>query len=183
MKKLNWWKCAVLAAGLAMFGQAPAASSYAGQERRDIKALSAEDVDAYLNGKGMGLAKAAELNGYPGPSHVLALAAELGLSAAQKARTESLFRSMEARAIEYGRPLVEEERRLDQMFLSKAINQRTLAASLKRIAELQASVRQVHLETHLAQVEILSPAQVSKYMTLRGYTDAPAGTPHSGHKH
>ena len=45
----------------------PAAAPYAGEAGRDIKALSPQDVDAYLNGQGMGLAKAAELNGYAGP--------------------------------------------------------------------------------------------------------------------
>ena len=54
-----------------------AASPYAGEEGREIKALSAADVDAYLTGQGMGFAKAAELNGYAGPKHVLELAAEL----------------------------------------------------------------------------------------------------------
>jgi len=35
------------------------------QETREIKALSTEEVDGYLKGEGMGLAKAAELNGFP----------------------------------------------------------------------------------------------------------------------
>ena len=56
------------------------ASPYVGQETGDIKALSSEDVDAYLSGKGMGLAKAAELNGYAGPSHVLEIASQLDLT-------------------------------------------------------------------------------------------------------
>jgi hypothetical protein len=37
----------------------PPVSPYAGQETRDIKSLSPEEVDAYLSGKGLGLAKAA----------------------------------------------------------------------------------------------------------------------------
>ena len=70
-------------------------SSYAGQEKREIKALSSEDVATYLEGKGMGLAKAAELNHYPGPVHVLALGSELGLTPDQRARTEMMFKKME----------------------------------------------------------------------------------------
>src|SRR5215469_14793256 len=46
---------------------------YAGQEARTIKALSDDDIAALRKGEGMGMAKAAELNGYPGPVHVLAL--------------------------------------------------------------------------------------------------------------
>ena len=49
-------------------------SPYAGQQTRAIKALSPEDLAGLLNGEGRGMAKAAELNGYPGPVHVLELA-------------------------------------------------------------------------------------------------------------
>ena len=42
---------------------APLANPYAGQQKRIIKALSDADIQALQNGEGMGLAKAAELNG------------------------------------------------------------------------------------------------------------------------
>jgi hypothetical protein len=63
-------------------GDAPT-SPYAGHQTRTIKALSPEDVAALLNAEGMGMAKAVELNGYPGPVHVLTLAKELKLTTAQ----------------------------------------------------------------------------------------------------
>ncbi|MBW5435799.1 hypothetical protein FXB41_13685 [Bradyrhizobium canariense] len=44
---------------------------YAGLEHRPIKALSHQQIEDLRAGRGMGLALAAELNGYPGPSHVL----------------------------------------------------------------------------------------------------------------
>ena len=44
---------------------------YSGQQGRMIKALSSKEVQGLLQGKGMGMAKAAELNQYPGPRHVL----------------------------------------------------------------------------------------------------------------
>lgn len=159
------------------------ANPYSGQDSREIKSLAAEDIGSYLAGKGMGLAKAAELNGYPGPSHVLALAGELGLSAEQKQRTEALFKAMEAKAKEIGRTLVDEERKLDQSFASRSITSETLTLSLKRIGELQAQVRQAHLESHLAQVEILIPEQVSSYMKLRGYGGTEKSMEHSGHQY
>lgn len=158
-------------------------STYAGQETREIKALSSEDIQGYLAGKGMGLAKAAELNDYPGPSHVLALAAELELTAEQQQRTESLFRSMQTKAITLGQSLVEEERKLDQLFAQKKITAELLNQSLIRIGKLQAQVRAAHLEAHLSQAEILTAAQVSKYRTLRGYTNAPGTEGHAGHQH
>jgi Spy/CpxP family protein refolding chaperone len=161
----------------------PPASLYAGQETREIKAMSPEDVQAYLSGKGMGLAKAAELNGYPGPSHVLALSSQLSLTPEQRKLTESLFASMEANAVRLGRPLVEEERKLDQLFATKTITPELLSASLSHIGEMQAKVRAAHLEAHLAQLRILTSEQVAHYMQLRGYTSHDQTFEHGHHQH
>src|SRR5262245_46650234 len=60
---------AVLAIVAATAGSsAQTASPYAGQEQRAIKALSDEEIRDLLEARGMGLAKAAELNPYPGPA-------------------------------------------------------------------------------------------------------------------
>lgn len=83
------------------------ASPYAGQESRAIKVLSPEDVAAYLAGKGRGLVKAAELNGFAGPAHVLELAEPLGLTPEQRSRTQAIFAAMDSRAKELGRALIE----------------------------------------------------------------------------
>src|SRR5689334_17464381 len=69
---------AVSAFAVPVLADAPVAP-YAGQQTRTIKALSPADVAALLKGEGMGMAKAAELNGYPGPLHVLTLSQELKL--------------------------------------------------------------------------------------------------------
>ena len=45
-------------------------------------------------GRGMGLALAAELNGYPGPSHVLELADKLKLSAEDKAALVAFMKAL-----------------------------------------------------------------------------------------
>ena len=49
-------------------------SPYAGEEAREIRTLSEEDIRQLKNGEGWGLAKAAELNGVPGPAHLLEIA-------------------------------------------------------------------------------------------------------------
>ena len=46
---------------------------YAGFEQREIKALSPEQTEDLREGRGMGLSLPAELNGSPGPLHVLQL--------------------------------------------------------------------------------------------------------------
>ena len=51
-------------------------SKYMGQEKREIKSLSNEDIKELRTGAGWGLAKAAELNGLPGPKHVLEMKKE-----------------------------------------------------------------------------------------------------------
>jgi hypothetical protein len=74
---------------------------YAGEHTRDIKSLSQKEIEDLRAGAGMGYARAAELNSYPGPSHVLELADQLGLSLEQRAATKRLMdaHKAEARAI------------------------------------------------------------------------------------
>src|ERR1043166_1905183 len=50
-------------------GMMQGGSPYAGQQSREIKSLSDQEIDGLKNARGLGLAKAAELNGYPGPRH------------------------------------------------------------------------------------------------------------------
>lgn len=158
------------------------ASPYVGQDDREIKSLSFEDTAALLAGKGMGLAKAAELNGYPGPAHVLELSDSLGFTAEQRSQTEALFTSMESHAQSLGRALVQEERKLDNLFATKSVTPELLSRSLAEIGSLQARGRGAHLQAHLSQIEILTPEQVALYARLRGYAE-PATPSHTGHKH
>ena len=148
---------------LAVSATADSQSPYVGQDCRRRR------FPTDLSGNGMGLAKAAELNGYPGPAHVLELAAQLDLTPEQKTKTEVLFKKMQARAIPLGKELVEEERALDRLFASHAVNSESLGQALARIGRLQGQVRQVHLDAHVEQTALLTPAQVEKYNRLRGY--------------
>jgi hypothetical protein len=134
----------------------------------------------------MGLARAAELNGYPGPMHVLELSGPLGLSREQVARTEALYASMKARAIEAGRALVEAERELDMLFREQRIDEAKLASALQRVGAHQVDVRRVHLAAHLSQAAILTPPQIARYAELRGYAGEtqrpPDDAQHQGHE-
>ncbi|HEY1268692.1 MAG TPA: Spy/CpxP family protein refolding chaperone [Candidatus Binatia bacterium] len=160
----------------AMAQQKP--SPYAGQETRDIKALSDEDIRAYQNGLGMALAKAGELNHYPGPLHVLELAGPLKLSDAQKRRTEEIRQVMLNETIPVGTRIIEKERELDQLFASGSIDNAKLDSTLADIGRLQGELRAAHLRAHLEQKKILTPEQVANYDELRGYTSAEAGIEH-----
>ena len=71
--------------------QAQQVQPYAGLQTREIKALSHEQMEDLAAGRGMGLALAAELNGYPGPRHVLELATQLSLTDEQRNSIQRLF--------------------------------------------------------------------------------------------
>jgi hypothetical protein len=142
---------------------------YAGLEGRSIKALSEQQIADLQAGRGMGLALAAELNGYPGPMHVLELADALDLSGRQRAKMQELFAAMKAEAIPLGERLIAQEAELDKAFASKTITTATLAASTEAIGATQAALRQAHLKYHLFTVEVLTLAQIQRYAELRGY--------------
>src|SRR5262245_30365733 len=108
-------------------------------ENRPIKALSEQQIADLKAGRGMGLALPAELNGYPGPAHVLELADKLGLTADQKARVQSLFDSMKAEAVPLGAKLLNQEAALDQRFASHSITPETLKAETEQIGATQAA--------------------------------------------
>jgi Spy/CpxP family protein refolding chaperone len=152
---------------------ANAQTPYAGMQMRSIKALSEQQVADLGAGRGMGLALAAELNGYPGPSHVLELADTLELSADQRARINGLFDSMKAEAVPLGSKLIEQEADLDKQFALRTVTPESLKASTAAVAAIQGELRETHLKYHLSTVEILSPAQMQRYAELRGYGDKP----------
>jgi Spy/CpxP family protein refolding chaperone len=161
----------------------PALSPYAGQQVREIKSLSASQIQDLLTGKGMELAKAAELNGYPGPMHTLELAQPLELNEKQKQDTEALLVRHKAEARALGEQLVQAERELDAAFAARRIDAKTLASQTQRIGQLQAALRASHLRTHLQQTELLTSEQVTRYAQLRGYTLSTDSVPTNSHQH
>jgi Spy/CpxP family protein refolding chaperone len=117
----------------------------------------------------MGLALAAELNGYPGPSHVLELADKLNLTADQRANMQRLFDAMKDEAMPLGSKLIEQEAELDRQFASRTVTPESLKASTAAVAATQGILRETHLKYHLSTGSILTPAQMTKYAELRGY--------------
>ena len=173
-----------LAVALSMLGanaHAQHAQSYSGQEQRAIKALSDDEVKQYLAGGGMGYARAAELNRYPGPMHVLELAEKLRLSDEQRVETEKLMQAHKAHARELGRKVVDSERRLEELFRSGSMDAEELARRVNAVAAAQGEYRLSHLETHRRMRPLLSTEQIALYDQLRGYGAASAHSPHQKH--
>jgi hypothetical protein len=165
---------------MAQIAFAQPASSYAGQQTRSVKAYSEAEVADLLAGRGMGLARSAELNAYPGPQHVLELTEKLGLSPAQRSATEALIAPMRAAAQKHGAELIARERELDALFADGRAMPERVRAAVEAAAAAQARVRQAHLDAHIAQRAILTAEQVSSYQKLRGYD---GNTAHGGGMH
>jgi hypothetical protein len=146
-------------------------SPYAGEQTREIKALSANEVSNLLAGHGMGLARAAELNSYPGPRHVLDMADQLGLTPAQTAELNRVFETMKTAALPLGRELIARETELDRLFTGRKATAEAVLALTREIGRLQGELRAVHLNAHVATVAILQPGQITRYDEMRGYSD------------
>ena len=143
---------------------------YADLARRRVKALSEEQAADLLAGRGISLALAAELNGYPGPMHILEHAAALGLTPEQRAQAEELRRAMEGEARAIGARIVASEEELDSLFKRGEADAGRLAALTAALGALGGRLREAHLAAHIGMREALSPEQRAAYARLRGYT-------------
>ena len=155
----------VLMTATAAFAQSP----YAGFQSRPIKALSEQQVADLKAGRGMGLALPAEMNGYPGPSHILELSDKLALTSEQKKQVQKLFFEMRTEALPVGAKLIEQEAALDLQFVNRTITVERLKIATAEIGVTQAELRNTHLKYHLETTQILSPDQMRQYAELRGY--------------
>jgi Spy/CpxP family protein refolding chaperone len=145
------------------------AQPYAPLTGRRVKALSEEQAADLLAGRGMALALAAELNGYPGPMHVLEHADALGLTPEQRARAEGLRAAMLAEARPLGARIVALEEELDALFARGEVDAGRLAALTAALGATGGRLREAHLAAHIGMREALSPAQRAAYDRLRGY--------------
>ncbi|KAF0114300.1 MAG: hypothetical protein FD149_1888 [Rhodospirillaceae bacterium] len=159
----------------------------ADRERSLLKALTPDEQDDLQAGRGMGLAKAAELNGSPGPAHVLDRAEALNLSEAQKAALTGIKHAMTTEASATGRQILEREQALEHLFASGVAQASTVTALAVESGVLRGRLRAIHLAAHLETKAILSPEQIKRYEVLRGAAASSAGSSvteapgHAGH--
>ncbi|MCP4204292.1 MAG: hypothetical protein GY769_20445 [bacterium] len=133
--------------------------------------MSRQEALDLRDGAGMGLARAAELNHYPGPLHVLELAEKLDLSGTQKDEIERFRSEMLSEAQRLGQKILEREEHLDRRFSHQHLDEPLLRELTAEIAELYGKLRFVHLRAHLQARAILSEAQVAAYDRHRGYDE------------
>ncbi len=146
-------------------------SPYAGQfsPSAPIRALDPEQIRQIAAGEGAGLAKAAELNGVPGPRHVLDMASGLGLTPAQRVRIQAIYDDMHAKAIVLGRRYLSAQEALERDFRAHRLAPATLANRVAKVNHIRGELETVHLAAHLATAKVLTRDQIAHYNTMRGY--------------
>lgn len=112
-------------------------------------AIPKDDIEGYLSGAGMGMAKVADHNFYPGPVHVLEFSEELGLTDAQVEQTQDLYLKMKNKAATLGAELIVKETQLQKAFANKTVSQSVLRELVSMASRLKGEIRYTHLETHL----------------------------------
>jgi len=125
-----------------------------------------EERASIARGEGFGMAMPADMAGYPGPRHVLDMAAELGLTAEQKSGVEKIYAAMHEKAMTRGKELFEAEARLEQMFRDGR-PEADLREQSFRVDSIHAELRWIHLSAHLAAQKLLTAEQIAKYTRLR----------------
>ena len=116
-------------------------SKYAGQENWIIKSLSPDDITELRSGSGWGLAKAAELNGVPGPAHLLEMKDKIPLTDDQVTIIDEIYKQMKKQAIQQGKRLIALEQDLELLFRSGTITKGALRSSLNKIAIARMELR------------------------------------------
>lgn len=157
------------------------ATPYAGMQSRAIKSLSDNDINELRRGGGWGLALAAELNGMPGPAHLLELKDKIALTLDQAAKTQTLLDEMRKSAIATGERLIAAEKALENAFAAGKVDEPSLRRLLAEAESARTELRFIHLSQHYKTVQFLRPEQIKRYNILRGYAEDPCKNIPAGH--
>lgn len=145
------------------------ASPHAHAQSAEVPSLTPDEVRALRNGEGMGLARAAELNHFPGPKHLLDLRMELKLGDARIERIKAIHRKMRTQAIAKGEDILQAEIRLANLFASGSPTPAQVNRASEQLGVLRGQLQAIHLLAHIESVRELTPEQIEAYDRLRGY--------------
>jgi hypothetical protein len=126
----------------------------------------------------MGLARPADINGYPGPLHALEQADALALTEEQRRAIQSLHDQMRTEASALGEEFLGQYGGLELAFRDGTITAEALSERTGEIGRIEGALRATHLKYHLATRAILTPDQIRAYMKLRGYANEGAPLEH-----
>lgn len=181
MKTLITFICLIPTLALAKSLKSP----YVKQMNNQIKAITQKDLEGLKKGSGMpfgGMAKAAELNGLPGPRHVLDMSQQVKLTKDQQRKINKIFNKMNSEARKLGAHLIKIERQMDDQMKSGKINSSTLNDLVNKSATVYGKLRYSHLVAHLQTKNVLTKKQIDTYNKIRGYnTNNPCKNIPKGH--
>ena len=158
-----------------------AQTPYSGMQDRAIKSLSDNDIKELRRGGGWGLALSAELNGMPGPTHLLELKDQIPLTQDQVTQTQALLDDMRKAAIPTGERLIAAEAALEAAFAKGSVDENSLRGLLAGVESARTELRFIHLSQHLKTTQFLKPEQIKRYNVLRGYAEDPCKNIPAGH--
>ncbi len=161
----------------------PNPAPYAGQQSSSVRGLTEEEIATVRAGNGMALARPGEINGYPGPRHVLAMADELGLSEEQRSAVRSLESRVLAETVPLGERFLERYAALEGAFRDGTITQESLTERTAELGQVEGELRAAHLKYHLLTRPLLTEDQLVAYARLRGYGDGGAPAQHTPGRH
>ncbi len=144
-------------------------SPYAHTQSAEFATLTPDEVRELRNGEGMGLARAAELNSFPGPRHLLDLKADLGLDPEQVARIEAIHEKMKTTAIAKGEAILRAERHLADLFASGRPSAPEMTRMTEHLGIMRGQLQAIHLLAHIESTRMLTAEQIEHYDRLRGY--------------
>ncbi len=144
-------------------------SSYAHSRGAEVTSLTDEEVRALRQGEGMGLARAAELNHFPGPRHLLDLASDLELSDAQVRRIRAIHDRMKSQAVAKGEDIIMAEKHLANLFASGDPTAQQMTQVTEHLGAMRGQLQAIHLLAHIEAARELSAGQIREYDKLRGY--------------
>ena len=150
-------------------------------QSRAIKSLSESDIQELRRGGGWGLALPAELNGMPGPVHLLELKDQIPLATDQVPQIQVLVDEMRKAAIPAGERLVAAEAAIEAAFAGGSIDEGSLRRLLADAELARTEIRFIHLSQHYKAAKILKPEQIKRYNVLRGYAEDPCKSIPAGH--
>src|SRR5262245_57121371 len=128
----------------------------------------ADEFDKVVGeGRGFGLAFAADQNGYPGPMHVLELKDRLKLTADQEAKAQALMHAMFGESKPKSARLLDAEATLRRLFADRTADDTAVPAAVAEVERARGEVRLVHLLAHLRTRDLLTGDQRRIYHEVR----------------
>lgn len=125
------------------------------------------DKESLEKSEGAGMAFYADINGYPGPKHVLEMQEALKLTDDQFKDISAIIDEMRENARAMGVLIIAKEQELESSFRQGKASESHTKQLATEIGSLRGALRSVHLTAHIQARSVLTKEQIATYMALR----------------